>query len=188
MHHNQQVVLYHHNQSRGGQVIRDFLAGYEGYIHCDMWNAYPQLQNVTLVGCFAHVKRKFFDALPKKHSGTNDYSAQAVAKIDKIFELERDWASLSFESRFEKRQKILKPLLNEFFEWLGTIDALPKAALGKAIAYALKFKPHFLTVLEDGRLELSNNRAERAIKTLVIGRKTGYFQLLLMAHRRKLIS
>ena len=173
-HHNQPVVLYYHNQSRSGRVIKEFLNGYSGYIHCDMWGAYQQLQEVTLVGCFAHVRRKFYDALPTNSTYT-DYSAQAVAKIDKLFELEREWQPLSNNERFEKRQEILKPKLEEFFEWIGTIDALPKTALGKAIEYTLKFQRHFLTVLEDGRLELSNNRAERAVKTLVMGRKNWLF-------------
>lgn len=145
VHHNRQVVLYYHNQSRSGRVIKEFLNGYSGYIHCDMWSAYQQLSNVTLVGCFAHVRRKFYDALP------------------------------SNEERFEKRQKYLKPKLKEFFEWIGDIDALPKSALGRAIEYALKFQQHFMTVLDDGRLELSNNRAERAVKTLVMGRKNWLF-------------
>ena len=139
-----------------------------------MWSAYQQLPDVTLVGCFAHVRRKFYDALPTNYTNA-DYSAQAVSKVDELFELERMWQSLPNNERFEKRQEILKPKLEEFFEWIGTIDALPKTALGKAIEYALKFQRHFLTVLEDGRLELSNNRAERAIKTLVMGRKNWLF-------------
>lgn len=174
VHHNRQVVLYYHNQSRSGRVIKEFLNGYSGYIHCDMWSAYQQLSNVTLVGCFAHVRRKFYDALPSNYTNT-DYSALAVAKIDKLFELEREWRLLSNEERFEKRQKYLKTKLIEFFEWIGDIDALPKSALGRAIEYALKFQQHFMTVLDDGRLELSNNRAERAVKTLVMGRKNWLF-------------
>jgi transposase len=174
VHHKQQVVLYYHNRSRSGRVVKEFLSGYSGYIHCDMWHAYQQLQEVTLVGCFAHVRRKFYDALPTNYTDTN-YSTQAVVKIDELFELEREWRPLSKEERLEKRQEILKPKLNEFFEWIGDIDALPKTALGKAIEYALKFQQHFLTVLEDGRLELSNNRAERAVKTLVMGRKNWLF-------------
>lgn len=174
VHHNQQVVLYHHHQSRSGQVIQEFLDGYAGYVHCDMWGAYHQLQDVTLVGCFAHVRRKFYEALPKDYTST-DYSAQAVAKIDQLFELERKWQALSESERLQKRQDVLKPKLNGFFEWIGDIDALPKTKLGRAIEYALKFQPHFLAVLEDGRLELSNNRAERAVKTLVMGRKNWLF-------------
>lgn len=174
-HHNQQVVLYHHHQSRGGQVIKDYLKGYKGYVHCDMWSAYPQLPNATLVGCFAHVRRKFYDAIPQQKMKETPFSVLAVDKIDALFQLEQEWADLSIPDRLEKRQKVLKPALEEFFEWIGTIDALPKSILGKAIEYALKYKQHFMTILEDGRLELSNNRAERAIKTLVMGRKNWLF-------------
>lgn len=111
-----------------------------------MWSGYQQLSNVTLVGCFAHVRRKFYEALPSNYTAT-DYSALAVAKIDKLFELEREWRLLSNEERFEKRQKHLKLNLKEFFEWIGDIDALPKSALGGAIEYTLKFQQPFMTVL-----------------------------------------
>ena len=65
----------------------------------------------------------------------------------------------------------LKPKLEEFFEWCESMSALSKSKLGKAIAYALKQKDCMMNVLKDGRLVLSNNLAERGIKTLVIGRK-----------------
>ena len=67
-HDEQGITLYHDDQSRSGQVPTDFLGGYSGYLHCDMWQAYDQLSKATLVGCWAHVRRKFFEAVPQNAS------------------------------------------------------------------------------------------------------------------------
>ena len=94
-----------------------------------------------------------------------------------MFTLERSWENLSSEERHQKRQEKLKPLFDEFFKWCRTNQplVLPGSKLGKAIAYALNHEDTFKNVLLDGRLVLSNNLAERAIKTLVIGRKNWLF-------------
>lgn len=59
------ITLYHHDKSCGGEVVRHLLGDYQGYIHCDMWAAYKQASNAKLAGCWAHVRRKFFEAYPK---------------------------------------------------------------------------------------------------------------------------
>ena len=56
----QGITLYHHDQRRSGLVVQEFLGDYSGYVHCDMWSAYRQLEEAELVGCWAHVRRKFF--------------------------------------------------------------------------------------------------------------------------------
>lgn len=58
------IMLYHHSPHRNGQVALDFLGNYPGYLHCGMWQAYEQLPKATLVGCWAHVRRKFFEVMP----------------------------------------------------------------------------------------------------------------------------
>ena len=62
----QAITLYHHDQRRSGLVVQEFLGDYSGYVHCDMWSAYRQLEEAELVGCWAHVRRKFFEATPKQ--------------------------------------------------------------------------------------------------------------------------
>lgn len=62
------ITLYHHNPHRNGQVALDFLGAYAGFLHCDMWQAYKRLPEATLVGCWAHVRRKFFEAVPQNAS------------------------------------------------------------------------------------------------------------------------
>lgn len=170
------ITLYHHDPHRSGQVAVDFLGDFSGYLHCDMWQAYKQLPSATLVGCWAHVRRKFIEAMPPITKG-NSLSKQGVHYCNKMFTLESSWENLSNEERYQRRQEELKPLFEEFFDWCRNNQPmiLPGSKLGKAIAYALNHEETFKNVLLDGKLVLSNNQAERAIKTLVIGRKNWLF-------------
>lgn len=168
------ITLYHHNKGRSGLVVQDFLGAYKGYVHCDMWSAYRQLEKAELVGCWAHVRRKFFEATPKK-APKDSLGAKGVAYCDAMFRLEKDWETLSPGDRFQKRQEELAPLMDEFFDWCRRQHVLPGSKLGRAIDYSLKYETTFKTILKDGRLVLSNNLAERAIKALVMGRKNWLF-------------
>lgn len=170
------ITLYHHNPHRSGKVAIQFLGNYAGYLHCDMWQAYGQLAQATLVGCWAHVRRKFFEAVPPKASDKS-ISKQGVRYCNRMFALEKDWGNLSNEERLRLRRKKLAPLMREFFNWCRKqkTRTLPNSKLGKAIAYSLNHEETFKHVLLDGRLVLSNNLAERAIKSLVIGRKNWLF-------------
>lgn len=170
------ITFYHHDPHRSSQVATDFLGNYSGYLHCDMWQAYKQLPEATLVGCWAHVRRKFKEAVPPTTKGKS-LSKQGVHYCNQMFTLEKSWENLSNEERHQKRQEKLKPLFDEFFKWCRTNQplVLPGSKLGRAIAYALNHEDTFKNVLLDGKLVLSNNLAERAIKTLVIGRKNWLF-------------
>ncbi|HEM4433234.1 TPA: transposase [Streptococcus suis] len=86
-----------------------------------------------------------------------------------------DWADLSSEERLHKRQTELAPLMDEFFDWCREQSVLPGSKLGTALEYSLKYETTIQTVLSDGDLVLSNNMAERAMKTLVMGRKNWLF-------------
>ena len=170
------ITLYHHDPHRSGQVALDFLGNYSGYLHCDMWQAYEQLPEATLVGCWAHVRRKFHEAMPQNASG-KCIARQGLNYCNRMFCLEKAWESLDCQTRYQARQEELRPLMQEFFEWCRKNKAtvLPGSKLGKAINYALKHQETFEHVLLNGRLELSNNKAERAVKSLVIGRKNWLF-------------
>ena len=167
------ITLYHHDKSRSGEVVKEVLGEYSGYIHCDMWGAYRQAKNAKLAGCWAHVRRKFFEANPK--NSKTSLSAEGLNYCNKLFQLEQEWEVLPVEKRHQKRQEEMKPLMDEFFDWCRDHSVLPGSKLGKAIDYSLKYESTFRTILEDGNLVLSNNLAERAIKSLVIGRKNWLF-------------
>ena len=100
---------------------------------------------------------------------------QGKRYCDKLFSLEREIASLDAAERYAHRLEYLKPLMDEFFAWASGVEARPKSALGKAIVYMFSQQQYLRNILLDGRLELSNNRAERTIKPFVISRKNFLF-------------
>ncbi|GAA0055551.1 hypothetical protein ScKU66_19700 [Streptococcus canis] len=139
-----------------------------------MHGAYRQLESAQLVDCWAHVRRKFFEASPKQADKTS-LGCKGLVYCDKLFALEAEWRDLSPQERLVKRKEILTPLMITFFDWCREQVVLLGSKLGLAIAYSLKHERTFKTILEDGHLVLSNNMAERAIKSLVMGRKNWLF-------------
>ncbi len=93
----------------------------------------------------------------------------------KLFKIEQTLADLAPEERYEKRLEQAKPVLDELFAWAKTRGAAPKSALGKALTYLQSQEVYLRAYLKDSRLELANNRAERSIKSVVIGRKNFLF-------------
>ena len=94
---------------------------------------------------------------------------------DRLFELERDFADLAPEQRFEKRVQHSKSLFDELFAWSDSAKVAPKSPVGKAVYYAMPQRKYPERYLLDGRLETSNNLAERSIEPFVIGRQNRLF-------------
>lgn len=130
-----------------------------------------------MVGCWAHARRKFDEAmksLPKgKAKGSS--AAQGLAYCELLFKIEESLAELSPEERYKQRLEQAKPVLDALQAWAEIRTAAPKSALGKALNYLKEQWPYLTNYLKDGRLELSNNRAERSIKPFVIDRKNFLF-------------
>ncbi len=171
------IVLLDYQPGRGHEYPAAFLEGFSGYLHTDGHSAYRKLEpGITVVGCLAHARRKFDEALktlkPEKREGSGAYIGRRYC--DRLFALERELADLSSQERHEKRQELAAPILDDFLSWLDGQRA-PKNALGKAVYYCLNQWDYLKRYLLDGRLEISNNRAERAIRPFVIGRKNFLF-------------
>ena len=172
------IVLYEYQPGRGGKHPKEFLTGFQGYLHTDGYAGYHSLpEGITVVGCWAHLRRKFDEAvksLPKgKAKGSS--ASQGLAYCDLLFKLEDGWTELTPEERYNQRLKRAKPVLDAMFAWANSRMAAPKSALGKAFTYLKEQWPYLTNYLKDGRLELSNNRAERSIKPFVIDRKNFLF-------------
>lgn len=167
------ITLYHFDESRRHQVADDFLEGFHGYLHSDMYGAYLDIENTLHVGCWAHVRRDFHDAyqLLSKKEGV---ASRALEKIAEIYHEEKKLGGLSPEVRLEERQKVLKPLVEAFFEWCKAQNVLHEQTR-KAIQYTLNHKSSLMRFLEDGHCVIDNNIAERAVKQLVMGRKNWLF-------------
>ena len=173
-----QIILYDYQPDRRYIRPKEFLKGFSGYIHTDGYEAYHKLpDNITVVGCLAHLRRKFFDALKilPKEKWKDSNPSKGVEYCDRLFRYEREFVSLTPEERLDRRQGLSKPLFDEFYNWMQGLDALPVSMLGKAVSYARSQKRYIERYLTDGRLEISNNRAERSIKPFVIGRKNWLF-------------
>ena len=172
------IVLYEYQPGRGTQHPKEFLAGFHGYLHTDGYAGYHSLpEEITVVGCWAHLRRKFDEAvksLPKgKAKGSS--ASQGLAYCNLLFEIEQGLAEKTAEERYNERLKQAKPVLDALLAWANTRTAAPKSALGKAFTYLKEQWPYLTNYLKDGRLELSNNRAERSIKPFVIDRKNFLF-------------
>ena len=172
------IVLYEYQPGRGKVYPEAFLEGFQGYLHTDGYTVYHRLPaGITVVGCWAHCRRMFSDALnslPKgKRSGSS--AAQGVAYCTQLFKIEERLAGLEPEERRQQRLEQEKPVLDAMLAWANSRSAAPKSALGKALTYVKTQWPYLVNYLLDGRLELSNNRAERSIKPFVIGRKNFLF-------------
>lgn len=168
------MVLYEHADSRATEIPKHFLTGYTHYLQTDGYQVYETLDQVTRVGCLAHIHRKFFEAMGKQ-STTKSAAKTGVDYCGRMFTMERKWRLLTPEQRYEKRQGQLKTEMTKFFTWCENIHVLPQSKLGRAIEYALSQREALENVLLDGRLEISNNRVERAVKELVIGLKNWPF-------------
>ena len=172
------IVLYEYQPGRGAKHPKEFLTGYKGYLHTDGYAGYHDLgKDVTVVGCWAHARRKFDEAvksLPKgKAKGSS--ASQGLAYCNLLFEIEQGLSEETVQKRYEQRLKQAKPVLDAMFAWTNSRTAAPKSALGKAFHYLKEQWPYLTNYLKDGRLEISNNRAERSIKPFVIDRKNFLF-------------
>jgi transposase len=171
------IVLYEYQATRSGSHPKQFLSEFAGYLHVDGYEAYHSLPNIKIIGCWVHLRRKFDDALKAapEEQRAGSKAQQGLEYCNQLFKLEREYESLTPEKRFEQRLIRSKPIAEDFFAWAKTVNALPKSLLGKAIHYLKEQWPYLVNVFLDGRLELSNNRAERSIRPFVIGRNNWLF-------------
>ncbi|MBU2524191.1 IS66 family transposase [Patescibacteria group bacterium] len=173
--------VYQYHPNRKHQVAIDFFNDYQGYLHCDGYQAYDALssinQEVIQVGCWYHARRKFMDAAKvSKKSGMADWfikQIQRLSKIEKVIIEEKYHSEHAKRYRQAEALKIIDKIKIKLDELQGKTP--PQGLLGKAIYYMQSQWPKLLTYLEDGRLEISNNKMERAMKPFAVGRKNWLF-------------
>jgi transposase len=164
----------HHNQ----QGPKAFLSGYKGYVLADAHSVYELLyrtEEVTEVGCWAHARRRFFKAL----SSDKERALAALSFIRKLYAIdaavkEKD---LPPAQRTVERRRLAEPVLDAFRVWLDVEEllVLPKSPIGDAIGYARNQWIALTRFLEDGRLRLDNNGAERELRREAVGRNNWVF-------------
>lgn len=170
------IVLFDYQNSRRAACVVNYLEGYGGYLQVDGYQAYAQTE-ATLAGCMAHARRKFTDAKaaqPKNKTGKADV---ILSLIQKLYGIEASLKDKSFSEIKAKRQEKSKPILDKIQNWVvAHKEKIPeKSKLGEAIKYWINQYSKLITYLEHGQITIDNNRAERAIKPFVIGRKNWLF-------------
>jgi transposase len=169
-------VLYDDKASRAGRVVIDYLDGYDGYLHVDGYAGYHKTQ-ATLVGCWAHARRKFTDAQKAMGKHKNPKIEWALNHIQKLYRVETLIKDKTPDERYRIRQEKSLPLLAQFKAWLNKSQqhVINQNVLSAAIQYCLNQWEKLQRYTLDGQLSIDNNRAERAINPFVIGRKAWLF-------------
>jgi transposase len=178
---DRQVILFSYAPSRGQRVADGLLTGYQGYLQTDGYVGYDAVcakNNLTPVGCFAHARRKFDEALKAQVPQTKAGKAsKGLIYIQKLYRIEHLIKELTPEDRYQRRQQQAVPLLNEIRAWLDrSLPQVPPTSLtGKALSYLDNQWDKLIRYCEDGRLDIDNNATERAIRPFVIGRGNWLF-------------
>lgn len=173
------LVFFHYDKgSRSGQTAKNLLSSFTGYLQSDGYSAYNQFEEklgVHLVGCMAHIRRYFENALEENKS----LAEHALTEIQQLYIIERkaDEKELSPEETAALRQKLATPILDALEKWMEKTypKVLPKSRMGKAIAYAYSIWPRMKAYLKDGRLRIDNNLAENAVRLIALSRKNFLF-------------
>lgn len=171
------IILFDYQPSRSGDNAATYLKDFKGYVHSDGYSGYNKLTEVTRCGCWAHLRRKFVEAIPpgKETELRGSFAVTGKEYCDKLFAIEDDLKDLSPEDRYTQRLDREKPVLEAFWAWLETVNPIRGSKLAKAVSYAQNQKPFMENYLLDGRCSLSNNAAENAIRPFVTGRKNWLF-------------
>ncbi len=170
------VVLFEYQPGRAHTYPKEFLEGYDGTIMTDGYAAWRMLDKVTQLGCWAHARRKFNDALnlsPKKAGRPK----QALSYIQKLYAIEKRLKDKPVPERYTVRQKESIPILNALKVWLekAASQLLPESPMGKAVNYTLKQWAYLEKYVADGDYPIDNNRVERDIRPVATGRKAWLF-------------
>ncbi len=180
-------ILFEYTPTRNGDNAVKFLGDYRGYYVCDGYDGYNKLKNAVRCGCWAHVRRKFVDALPSDKSLLpTSYAAKGVEYCNRLFLLERKYSDedekgnriaepLTPEERHNARQAQSKPVIDAFFAWLDSFEPAAKSNLAKAVQYAKNEKKYLYRFLESGDIPIDNNRAENAVRPFCVGRRNWLF-------------
>jgi transposase len=189
------AALFHYSHDRRGEHPRAHLDSWSGILQADAYGGYGELYAADRrpgpaleAGCFAHARRKFFEladvegaarrkSRSERTGAIYPIALEAVQRLDALFDIEREINGLSAEARACARQERSAPLMEDLHAWL--IAQLAKLSrnhdLAKAINYMLRRWPAFTRFLGDGRICITNNAAERALRCVPLGRKAWLF-------------
>jgi len=167
-------VIFDYSPDRQHKWAEGFLKNYKGYLQADAYTGYDKLfktKDIIEVACMAHARRKFFEVA--RAYKTPGIATTALSYIGRLYKIERQIKNLEPLQKRALRKREAKPILKDYKKWLLTQQArvLPKSPLGKAINYTLNNWVALSRYLGNGILDIDNNRAERLIRPITVGRK-----------------
>lgn len=174
------LLFFDYQPNRNRQVVHEVLQDYQGVVQTDGLNIYDNLADrsgVTLLACWAHARRKFFEA----QNYDPERSGKMLTWIQKLYDVEKQVRenALDHEQTYALRQEKSKPVLAEMHAWLidqgGDPMILPKSPIGQALGYILPLWDRLSKYVDDGRYLIDDNPIENAIRPLVLGRKNYLF-------------
>lgn len=173
------VVIYDFQRTRSSSHADEFLKGYSGTLVTDGFSGYDALDrrrsDLKVAGCWVHSKRKFAEivkAIGTQNAGSA-IAVKASKKISEMFHIDSQWDDLSKRQREKQRQLILKPKVDDFFEWAKkVVITLPAgSSTARGLNYCINQEDHLRVFLSDGNVPMDNNLAEQAIRPFTLGRK-----------------
>lgn len=170
------LVLFEYQRGRNKEAPAKMLKDFKGYLQTDGYAAYDQFSKsngITTLCCMAHARRYFVEA----EINDKQRSTHALLAFQEIYEQERQLKDVSIEERKKLRQEIIAPRLEALHQWMRDEYAkvTPTSPIGKALAYSLKRWRELTEFVNDGRLEIDNNKIENEIRPIALGRKNFLF-------------
>jgi len=172
------AAVYDYTPDRKQKWALEFLQNYKGYLQADAYQGYDKLyesNEIIEVACMAHARRKFVEV--EKNDTKHKQAISALNYIGKLYRIEKRIKDLEPIMKRAMRKKEAKPILKEFKKWLlgKNQRVIPKSPLGKAVQYTLNNWIALTRYLADGILDIDNNKAERLMRPIAVGRKNWTF-------------
>jgi hypothetical protein len=177
-------IFFEYQSKHTSAAVCEMFRGFSGYVQADAHAIYDALFRgdgvddasvpPTEVGCWSHARRRFWEAAVSGFA----VGREGLLRIRKLYELDQAWVDLPPAARLKKRQTVLRPFVDEFFEWVAAQNDLTSQARGpvtKALGYALRQQLALRRFLDDGRLRMDNNSSENALRIVATGRKAWLF-------------
>jgi transposase len=165
------LVHFSFSPNRKQQHVLSFFRGYSGAVMCDEYAGYDNMDSGVKQSCWAHVRRKFHEAKASEPV----FAEEVLLAIAELYKIEKRIAGLSPEERSKARDEEARKASKAVFDLLENRASLPASRIGKAVNYALGHRKGLTAYLDDERLPIDNNPAERAIRRVAIGRKNWLF-------------
>ncbi len=175
---NNKFITFEFNLSRESSVPNNRLSNYQGILQTDGYFGYNTLrakQSVINLGCMDHCRRKFVDAIKVCNNNDTGIAGKIFKKINKLYKIEKEAKDMSFEQRYELRQKKSKPILDDIYNLYTKASPFPKSLLGKAITYIGNNWSELTEYINHGEAEISNCWIENQIRPFAVGRKNWMF-------------